>query len=186
MRVWSLADPQIEFVFGHVDDALKAELQAFWAMHGDAYRAEMKVFSAASEGVNILLNPSQQPLHRQPGAIARSEGGDIIGIVFVFLREVSDELMIGTHAYFQRMHIVPEARSLKLANQLFQAFLNGFEKATEHRDHRAKALISVNNNPRLKIAYVRRYFTRLGFRLLGDNKYGNEVWTIKLKTVFVF
>ena len=186
MRAWRLADPQIEFVFGRVDDALKAELQAFWAMHGDAYRAEMKVFSAVSVNSDLPLKPSQRPLRRQPGAIARSEGGDIIGIVFVFLREVSDELMIGTHAYFQRMYIVPEARNLKLVNRLFKAFLNGFEQATEQRDYRAKALMSVNNNPGLKIAYVRRCFARLGFRLLGDNKLGNEVWTKTLQTVFVF
>jgi hypothetical protein len=186
MRAWSLANPQIEFVFGQVDDVLKAELQAFWAMHGDAYRAEMRVFSAVSEGVNMLLNPSQQPLRRQPGAIARSEGGDIIGIVFVFLREASDELMIGSHAYFQRMYIVPEERNLKLVNRLFKAFLNGFEQATEQRDYRAKDLMSVNNNPGFKAAYVRRYFARLGFRLLGDNKLGNEVWTKELQTLFVF
>ena len=181
-----MADPQIEFVFGRVDDELKAELQAFWAMHGDAYRAEMKAFAAVSVNSDLPLKPSQRPLRRQPGAIARSEGGAIIGVAFVLLREAPDETTLGTHAYFQRMYIVPEARNLKLANQLFQAFLNGFEKATEHRDHRAKALMSVNNNPRLKISYVRRYFARLGFRLLGDNKLGNEVWTKELQTLFVF
>jgi hypothetical protein len=186
MSVCSVADPQIEFIFRQVDDALKNELQAFWAMHGDAYRTEMKASTAVGQVNNRFLNSSQPPLRRQPGAIARREGGDIIGIIFVFLREVSDETTLGTHAYFQRMYIVPEARNLKLANQLFQAFLNGFEKATEHRDHRAKALMSVNNNPKLKIAYVRRYFARLGFRLLGDNKFGNEVWTKKLQTRFFF
>ena len=186
MRAWRLADPQIQFVFGQVDDSLKAELQTFWAIQGDAYRAEMRSYSAVGESNNTLLNPSQRPLRRQPGAIARNERGEITGIVFVFLREASDETTYGTHAYFQRMYIVPEARNLKLANQLFQAFLNGFEKATEHRDHRAKALMSVNNNPRLKTAYVRRYFARLGFRLLGDNKFGNEVWTKELQTRFVF
>ena len=186
MRAWSLADPQVEFVFGRVDDALKAELQAFWAMYGDAYRAEMKASSAVGEGNNMLLNPSQRTLRRQPGAIARSEKGDIIGIVFVLLRKVSYELKLGTHAYFQRMYIVPEVRNLKLANRLFKAFLNGFERAAESRDYRAKALMSVNNNPALQTAYVRRYFARLGFRLLGGNKLGNEVWARKLKTLFVF
>lgn len=181
-----MADPQIEFVFGRVDDALKAELHAFWAMHGDAYRAEMRAFSAMGESNNMLLNSLQRPLRRQPGAIALSEGGDIVGIVFVLLREVSYELELGTHAYFPRIYIVPPARNLKLVNQLFKAFLNGFGQATEQRDYRAKALMSVNNNPGFKTAYVRRYFARLGFRLLGDNKLGNEVWTKKLQTRFVF
>jgi len=186
MRAWSLADPKIEFIFGRVDDALKAELQAFWAKYGDTYRAEVKAFAAVSVNSDLPLKPSQRPLRRQPGAIARSEREDIIGIAFVFLREVSDETMLGTHVYFQRMYIVPEARNLKLVNRLFKAFLNGFERAAESRDYRAKALMSVNNNPGLKIAYVRRYFVRLGFRLLGDNKFGNEVWTKELQTRFVF
>jgi hypothetical protein len=147
---------------------------------------EMKAFSAMGEGNRVLINPSQRPLRRQPGAIARSEEGEIIGIVFLLLREISDETTLGTHAYYQRMYIAPEARNLKLVNRLFKAFLNGFEKAADSRDHRAKALTSVNNNPRLKIAYVRRYFARLGFSLLGDNKFGNEVWIKKLQTRFVF
>ena len=84
------------------------------------------------------------------------------------------------------MYIVPEVRNLKLANRLFKAFLNGFERAAESRDYRAKALMSVNNNPALQTAYVRRYFARLGFRLLGGNKLGNEVWARKLKTHFSF
>ena len=181
-----MADPQIEFVFRRVDDALKAELQAFWSKHGDAYRMEMNAFSAMGEANSMLLNQSQRPLRRQPGAIARSEGGEIIGIVFVLLCEVSDELAIGTHAYFQRIYIVPEARNLKLVNRLYNKFLNGFVRASEQRDHRAKVLMSVNNNPALQKAFIRRYFARLGFRLLGDNKLGNEVWTKKLKIVFVF
>ena len=186
MRAWSLVEPQIEFVFGQVDKALKAELQAFWAMHGDAYRAEMKAFAPMSANNDLPLKPSKQPLRRQPGEIARSERGDITGIVFVFLREVSDETTLGTHVYFQRIYIIPEARNLKLVNRLFKAFLNGFEQATEQRDYRAKDLMSVNNNPGFKAAYVRRYFARLGFRFLGDNKLGNEVWTKKLQTRFVF
>ena len=181
-----MADPQIDFVFGRVDDVLKGELQAFWSKHGNAYRMEMKAFAAMGEGNRMFINPSQRPLRRQPGAIARSEEGEIIGIVFLLLREISDELVPGTHAYYQRMYIVPEARNLKLVNRLFKAFLNGFEKAAESRDYRAKALMSINNNPGLRTAFVRRYFARLGFRLLGENKLGNEVWIKRLQTLFVF
>jgi GNAT superfamily N-acetyltransferase len=186
MRAWNLADPQIEFVFGRVDDSLRAELQTFWAKNTDDFRAEMNAIADFHGKISTPLAKLQRPLHRQPGAIARSGGGKIIGIVFVVLREVSDDTMLGTYAYFQRMYIAPKARNLKLANRLFTAFLNGFERAAESRDHRAKALMSINNNPGLQTAYVRRYFVRLGFRLLGDNKFGNEVWTKKLQTRFVF
>ena len=186
MRAWSLSDLQIEFVFGQVDAALKAELQAFWSKYADAYRAEVKAFSAMNEANTMRLNPSHRPLSRQPGAIARSEAGDIVGLVLVTLREISGAPMLGTHAYFQRIYIVPEVRNLKLVNLLFKAFLNGFEKAAGSRDHRATALISVNNNHGLQTAFVRRYFARLDFRLLGGNKLGHEVWVKNLQTRFVF
>jgi hypothetical protein len=186
MRAWNLADPQIEFVFGRVDDSLRAELQTFWAKNTDDFRAEMNAIADFHGKISTPLAKLQRPLHRQPGAIARSERGEIVGVLFVLLREVSDELMLGTHAYFQRIYIVPPARNFKLVNQLFKTFLNDFEKAAEHRDHRAKALMSVNNNPRLHAAYVRRYFARLGFRMLGSNKFGAEVWARKLQTRFIF
>jgi hypothetical protein len=181
-----LADPQIEFVFGCVDDSLRAELKTFWTKNTDDFGAEMRTISDFNGKVSTPLARSQRPLHRQPGAIARSEGGEIVGVLFVLLREVSDELMLGTHAYFQRVYIAPPARSLKLVNQLFRAFINNFEKAAERRDHRAKALMSVNNNPRLHTAYVRRYFARLGFRMIGSNRLGGEVWVRKLQTRFIF
>ena len=186
MGAWNLADPQIEFVFGRVDDALKVELQAFWGKHGDSFWAEMEAFAAVRLNGDLALNPSPRPLRRQPGAIARGAGGEIVAVLFVLLREVSGKPILGTHAYYQRIYVIPTARSLRLVNRLFKAFLAGFENATERRDPRAKALMSVHDNPGLKMAYVRAYFARLGFRLLGENKFGNEVWTKKLQTRFVF
>ena len=91
------------------------------------------------------------------------------------------------------MYITPIARHLtinlsyqRLANQLFKAFLEGFDREVEKRDHRAKVLLSENINPGLQRASMRRYFSRLGFQLLGGNKLGGEVWCKKLETRFCF
>ena len=186
MGGWSLADPQIEFVFGRVDDALKAELQAFWLKHQGAFHSEIKAFRLLSDIEFTPLNPQPRPLSRQPAAIARSGEGEIIGIIFVVLRELEPSLGLGSHAYFQRMYVLPSERRSKLANRLFKTFLNGFDGDPRRRDCRAAVLIAENVNPGLQQAFMRRYFARLGFRMLGRNMLGGEVWAKKLQTRFVF
>ena len=195
MRDRNLTDHRIEFVFGEVNDQLKRELRAFWSQYGNAYQEELRSFRIASrnshgfEQIDLL----KKPISRQPAAISRDQSGAINGIVFVVLRELETSLELGSHAYFQRMYITPIARHLtmnlsyqRLANQLFKAFLEGFDREVEKRDHRAKVLLSENINPGLQKASMRRYFARLGFQMLGRNRLGGEVWARKLKTHFSF
>ena len=176
MRDRNLTDHRIEFVFGEVNDQLKRELRAFWSQYGNAYQEELRSFRIASrnshgfEQIDLL----KKPISRQPAAISRDQSGAINGIVFVVLRELETSLELGSHAYFQRMYITPIARHLtmnlsyqRLANQLFKAFLEGFDREVEKRDHRAKVLLSENINPGLQKASMRRYFARLGFQMLA-------------------
>jgi len=186
MRAWSLADPQIEFVFGRVDDALKAELQAFWLKHQGDFHSEIMAFRVLSDSEFTTSSLQPRPLRRQPAAIARSAEGEIIGIIFMVLRELEPSLGLGSHAYFQRMYVLPSERRWKLTNRLFKTFLNGFNGNPQLRDYRAAVLIAENVNPGLQQAFARRYFARLGFRMLGRNKLGGEVWTKELQTLFVF
>ncbi len=195
MRVQTLTEPRIEFVFGKVNDQLKRELRAFWSQHGNAYQQELRSFRIASRNSDGLkqMDLLKKPISRQPAAISRDQTGAINGIVFVVLRELETSLELGSHAYFQRMYITPIARHLtinlsyqRLANQLFKAFLEGFDRDTEKRDHRAKVLLSENINPGLQKASMRRYFARLGFQMLGGNQLGGEIWVRKLKTHFSF
>ena len=193
MRVQNLTDPRIEFVFGEVNDQLKRELRVFWRQHGNAYQEEMKSFRAETANNQRSMDLLKKPISRQPAAISRDQSGEINGIVFVVLRELETSLGLGSHAYFQRMYITPIARHLtinlsyqRLANQLFKAFLEGFDRDTEKRDHRAKVLLSENINPGLQKASMRRYFARLGFQMLGGNQLGGEIWVRKLKTHFSF
>ena len=193
MRVQNLTDPRIEFVFGEVNDQLKRELRVFWRQHGNAYQEEMKSFRAETANNQRSMDLLKKPISRQPAAISRDQSGEINGIVFVVLRELETSLGLGSHAYFQRMYITPTARYLtinlsyqRLANQLFKAFLEGFDREAEKRDHRAKVLLAENINPGLQTASMRRYFARLGFQMLGGNQLGGEIWVRKLKTHFSF
>ena len=186
---------RIEFVFGEMNNGLRDDLKAFWSQYGNAYREELRSFRIASRNSFDLeqMDLLKKPISRQPAAISRDQSGEINGIVFVVLRELETSLGLGSHAYFQRMYITPIARHLtinlsyqRLANQLFKAFLEGFDRDTEKRDHRAKVLLSENINPGLQKASMRRYFARLGFQMLGGNQLGGEIWVRKLKTHFSF
>ena len=188
MRARNLTESRIEFVFGQVNDQLKGELKDFWKQHGKAFQEELMSFRSASR---ISHGPKQIDLHkksisRQPAAISRDQSGEINGIIFVALRELEDSLGLGTHAYFQRMYIDQDCRHFALTNKLFRVFLQEFDRAVEQRDHRAKVLLAENINPGLQKASMRRYFSRLGFQMLGGNQLGGEVWCKKLETRFCF
>lgn len=177
----------VEYIFGSVDKALAAELFDFWNLNQASYQAELKSFRLVKNSAGIEpLFVKQKVLKRQPGAIARNQEGSIIGVVFVVLRELEAHLNLGSHAYFQRMYVLPQARSSRLANQLYKKFLEGFIGSVELRDHRASTLMAENINPGLQEGFMRRYFARLGFKMLGSNRLGGEVWLLKLQTQFIF
>ena len=132
------------------------------------------------------MGPPKKTISRQPAAISRDQSGLIDGVVFVVLQELDNSIGLGSHAYFQRMYIIPESRRFGLTNRLFRVFLQGFDRAAEKRDHRAKVLLAENINPGLQKASMRRYFARLGFQMLGGNQLGGEIWVRKLKTHFSF
>lgn len=181
-----MTDPRIEFVFGEVNNQLKRELNAFWSKHGKEYQEELKSFRATLSNNQKRIGLLKKPISRQPAAISRDQSGKINGIVFVVLRELEASRDLGSHAYFQRMYIIPGYRQPRLANQLFRTFLQGFDREVEKRDHRAKVLLAENINPGLQKASMRRYFARLGFQMLGGNQLGGEIWARKLKTHFSF
>lgn len=132
------------------------------------------------------MGPPKKTISRQPAAISRDQSGLIDGVVFVVLQELDNSIELGSHAYFQRMYIIPESRRFGLTNRLFRVFLQGFDRAAEKRDHRANVLLAENINPGLQKAPMRRYFSRLGFQMLGGNQLGGEIWARKLKTHFSF
>ena len=186
MRGTRVIDREPECVLGRVDDQLRSELQAFWRQHQEPFQAELKSFRALHDGSAALFSQLDRTLSRHPVVIARDEAGSIIGVVSVALREIDSSLNLGTHAYFQRMYIVPGSRCSKLANRMFRLFLREFDSAVEWRDHRAEVLLAENVNPGLQRPFMRRYFARLEFHMLGVNQFGGEVWLRRILVRFVF
>ena len=181
-----MTEPCIEFVFGQVNNQLRSELKAFWKQNNKSYQEELKSFRSEFAKNRKSMGPPKKTISRQPAAISRDQSGLIDGVVFVVLQELDNSIELGSHAYFQRMYIIPESRRFGLTNRLFRVFLQGFDRAAEKRDHRANVLLAENINPGLQKAPMRRYFSRLGFQMLGGNQLGGEIWARKLKTHFSF
>ena len=181
-----MTEPCIEFVFGQVNNQLRSELKAFWKQNNKSYQDELKSFRSEFAKNRKSMGPPKKTISRQPAAISRDQSGLIDGVVFVVLQELDNSIGLGSHAYFQRMYIIPESRRFGLTNRLFRVFLQGFDRAAEKRDHRANVLLAENINPGLQKAPMRRYFARLGFQMFGGNQLGGEIWARKLKTHFSF
>ena len=181
-----MTEPCIEFVFGQVNNQLRSELKAFWKQNNKSYQDELKSFRSEFAKNRKSMGPPKKTISRQPAAISRDQSGLIDGVVFVVLQELDNSIGLGSHAYFQRMYIIPESRRFGLTNRLFRVFLQGFDRAAEKRDHRANVLLAENINPGLQKAPMRRYFARFGFQMLGGNQLGGEIWARKLKTHFSF
>ena len=173
-------------MFGQVNNQLRSELKAFWKQNNKSYQEELKSFRSEFAKNRKSMGPPKKTISRQPAAISRDQSGLIDGVVFVVLQELDNSIGLGSHAYFQRMYIIPESRRFGLTNRLFRVFLQGFDRAAEKRDHRANVLLAENINPGLQKAPMRRYFSRLGFQMLGGNQLGGEIWARKLKTHFSF
>ncbi len=173
-------------MFGQVNNQLRSELKAFWKQNNKSYQEELKSFRSEFAKNRKSMGPPKKTISRQPAAISRDQSGLIDGVVFVVLQELDNSIELGSHAYFQRMYIIPESRRFGLTNRLFRVFLQGFDRAAEKRDHRANVLLAENINPGLQKAPMRRYFSRLGFQMLGGNQLGGEIWARKLKTHFSF
>ena len=173
-------------MFGQVNNQLRSELKAFWKQNNKSYQDELKSFRSEFAKNRKSMGPPKKTISRQPAAISRDQSGLIDGVVFVVLQELDNSIGLGSHAYFQRMYIIPESRRFGLTNRLFRVFLQGFDRAAEKRDHRANVLLAENINPGLQKAPMRRYFARLGFQILGGNQLGGEIWARKLKTHFSF
>lgn len=176
----------VEFVFGKKNPNLKSELNLFWKQVGKSYNQEMtehKNSTAFSNQPIITVNPSTvTSLKREPAAIAKDEKECIVGIVFVSLAKVEIDSNNSEYVYFQRMFTLSQKRQFRISNQLYSAFVMDFKKAINERDPRAKYLMAENANPGLRRPSMRRYFFRHGFRMMGTNHLGYEIWRMKLET----
>ena len=176
----------IDYIFGAINDELKSELREFWDANRESYRSELGRFKESTAIATINQRSIIRPLSIQTAATSRDSLGRITGVVFVALRTLDPELHLGSHAYFQRMYVLPSHRTPRLSNQLYTTFLREFKSDNPSRDHRATHLLAENINPGLRQASMRRYFARHGFKIIGQNKAQSEIWAIELRTTFNF
>ncbi|WP_036913534.1 MULTISPECIES: hypothetical protein [unclassified Prochlorococcus] len=179
-----MADCEVEFVFGRASAQLFEELSTFWQKHQASIQQEIRGGGIVDKSSKTGEKKRGAP-RRQPAVIARDASGLIVGIAFVLLRRLDGSKNLGSHAYIYRMYIVKSCRSARLANRMCQNFVDNFLAASVDRDHRCSYLISKNINPRLKNSFIRKYFIKLGFRMLGIDDDGFEVWCLPLKTTYV-
>ena len=179
-----MVDFRIKFVFRSIDDHLKSHLEIFWQENRQEYQQEMEMHR---NKINHSQTKPQQKkaLSRQPAAIAFDRSGKIVGIIFVLLRELDESLKLGSHAYFCRIYVCKNWRYCKLTNKLVQVFIKNFSTRSDLRDHRASYLIAENINIKLHNSFMRKYFIKLGFQMLGTNHISSEIWSLKLKTSYV-
>ena len=177
----------IEFVFGKKDPELTHKINHFWGQFRKSYTQEMNEHMQ-STSISNQFNKSLKPgnvtsLKREPAAIAKDALGSILGIVFVTLTKVESTPSKNEYVYFQRMYTQDQKRHFRISNQLYTSFLTSFKEAINERDPRARYLMAENANPGLRRPSMRRYFFRLGFRMLGTNHLGYEIWRLPLKTI---
>ncbi len=175
---------EIKFVFKHDNQFLKGEIIDFWKANKDSYLDELRSyyhFKAIDDADEWAFS---SPTNSEVAAIARNNSNEIIGIAFVDLKEIDKSLSLGTHAYFQKVFVLSNYRSPKLTWRLFTCFVKGFSDAKSSRDFRAKSLVSENINPKMKNPYLRRCFSKLGYKMMGKNNFDGEIWYLPLKTSY--
>ena len=176
----------IEFIFGDKNSNLSKDINSFWRAINKSYEEEMQSHRQATlitQNAKRFLEPGNiTTLKREPAALAKDQDGSILGIVLVALTKIESSSNSNEYVYFQRMYTKTPDRHFSLSNQLYTSFLRSFRKAINKRDSRAHFLMAENANPRLRTPSMRRYFFRLGFRMLGTNHLGYEIWRLPLET----
>ena len=176
----------VDYIFGASNDELKSELREFWDANRESYQSELRRFKESTTISTISQRSVIRPLRIQTAAISRDSLGRITGVVFVALQSLDPGLQLGSHAYLQRMYILPSHRTFRLYNQLYTIFFREFLNDNQNRDHRATHLLSENLNPGLRKASMRRRLARRGFKMIGQYKDQSEIWAIELRTTFNF
>ena len=176
----------IEFIFGEKESNLSREINLFWSKFSKSYAEEMSSHQRSTQ-MKRTTHTSAKPgnitfLKKEAAAVAKDQNGAILGIVSVALTKIESPSNSSEYVYFQRMYTHNSQRCISLSSQLYKSFLKNFKKAISKRDPRAHYLMAENANPGLRTPVMRRYFFRLGFRMLGTNHLGYEIWQLPLET----
>lgn len=147
-------------VFGAVTEELRREVVAFWLQHG-AIGNQLE----ASKRADQLL------------CVARNGAGELVGVTTAYLASMQGR---EGRYFFCRMFIRPSSRVLQLAYALARA---GVDTLRAHRHRHADVLGAalVAENPKFRLAGGRRFLGNLGWRPVGKDARGLDLWTIEFE-----
>jgi ribosomal protein S18 acetylase RimI-like enzyme len=147
----------VQVVRRSIDDALRAELVAFWAGQG-AIPDPVEAQRRADEVV----------------CVARDASGAIVAVNSVY---AADFRAPGDRHYFYRQFARPQDRRLGLGVAMLRQAVASLRQ--EHREGDAiKGIVLVAENPKLSRKSGRRLLAWLGWTFLGKGPRGFDLWRI--------
>jgi hypothetical protein len=150
-----VGDYRIEPVFGRITAELNDEIVQFWL--GEGALADPDVARART---------------RQVVCIARGASGSLASVSTVYLRtpQWTDELH-----YFYRMFTRRQDRVWQLSAGMLRACVEVMTK-TPLRHPRARGIVIVASNPKLRTPAGRRVLTGMGWTYVGQTAEALDVW----------
>ena len=140
------------------------------------YGFELRALHWTNEILTLLLSSA---LLKNAVCVTQANGDTIAGVAWIKVAMMPVDTNKPELIYFQRMYIAPEHRCVRAANQLINAFHHHLIRSNQ-RSPRVRYLLAENANPKLKTPVGRRLFIRRGFKFMGFNSYGNEIWKLAL------
>jgi hypothetical protein len=170
----------IKYVFKRVPPWMRLDLLSFWETHREDWVSTTRE-PQAREYLSVKDTPRARTsaLLKNVVCVAQTNDGTIAGAAWINVAMMPVDTSKPELIYFQRMYISPEHRCARLANQLINSFHHHLKQCNQ-RSPLVKYLLADNANTKLKTPSGRRMFIRKGFKFMGFNTRGNEIWKLSL------
>jgi hypothetical protein len=170
----------INFIFRRISPAMRENIMNFWEEHREDWISTTR--QPETRNIFTVQNTPKarsSALLQNAVCVAQANSGAIAGIAWIKVAMMPVDTNKAELIYFQRMYIAPEHRCVRVANQLINAFHHHLIRSNQ-RSPLVKYLLAENANFKLKTPVGRRLFIRRGFKFIGFNSYGNEIWKLAL------
>jgi len=170
----------IKYVFKRVPPWMRLDLLSFWEAHREDWVSTTRE-PQAREYLSVIDTPRARTsaLMKNVVCVAQTNDRTIAGAAWINVAMMPVDTSMPELIYFQRMYIAPEHRCGRLLNQLFTAFHHHLKQSNQ-RSPLVNYLLADNANSKLKTPAARRMFIRRGFKFMGFNTRGNEIWKLSL------
>jgi hypothetical protein len=174
---------RIEFVFRRIGASKRKALLKFWEEHRNEWVSGTREAHLSSSLTVESTERARSSAILSNVACLLWSGQQIVGVTWVKVRMTElEKLKDPQMVYFQRMFIDRKHRTRRVANSMFDVFLNGM-RHTSHRSPLIHWLLAENANIKLHRKSMRRIFIRKGFEFMGCNSVSNEIWRLRLGQV---